>query len=49
MATDFGQVALAINIGTLAAVVYCLRIIILIDRKISKLMQKQGLSDTDLT
>jgi hypothetical protein len=46
--TDITAVLLAINIGTLAAIVYTLRVIVAMERKITKLMEKQGIRDDNI-
>ncbi|MBU0614686.1 MAG: hypothetical protein KJ601_01195 [Nanoarchaeota archaeon] len=44
MALDLNQTLLAVNIGILAAVVYNLKMTIILERRIAKLMQQQGIS-----
>ena len=45
MTLGLNEVTLSINIGVLAAIVYTLRIIILVDKKLSKIMEHQGISE----
>jgi hypothetical protein len=42
--TDISMVALSIAIGTLAAIVYALRRMVIMERKIDKLLKHQGIS-----
>jgi hypothetical protein len=43
MVLDMSQISMAISVGTLAAMVYVLRVLVLIDRKIDTLMSRQGI------
>ena len=43
MAGDLTQILLAVNIGTLAAVVYALRVIVKTEEKINRLMEQKGM------
>ncbi|MFH1400434.1 MAG: hypothetical protein ABIH41_02855 [Nanoarchaeota archaeon] len=37
------QIALAVNIGTLAAVVYALRMLVILEKRLDLLMKRQGM------
>jgi len=42
---DFAQISFLISIGCLAAIIYTLRLLVLLDKKISKIMKHQGISE----
>lgn len=45
---DLTSVQLAIAIGTLAALVYTLRSLVLLDRKVTRLCERQGVDLRDI-
>ena len=40
---DFTQISLSISIGTLAAVVYTLRMLVMLDKKLDKIIERRGI------
>lgn len=45
MTMDLTQISLSICIGTFAALVYTLRVLVILDKKITKIMKHQGISE----
>ncbi len=45
---DLNAVLLAVAIGTLATIVYTLRSVVLIDRKVTRLCERQGVNLRDI-
>ncbi|MFH1589869.1 MAG: hypothetical protein ABIB43_04850 [archaeon] len=45
MALDYTQIMLAICIGTLAALVYTLRVLVSLEKKVSRLLKHNDISE----